>query len=650
MPNKPMAVCRQWLLRNYKQLCMLAVDFVLLSAALLFAMWARLGHVWLPDSRLQLGVIAACIVLTLIAFMRLGLYRSIIRYIGQQALFAVMQGVMVSAALIMIASFLTEDFMPRSVPIIYACFSLMLIGGSRFLVRAYYFNEVQIQRERVAIYGAGTSGLQVSRALQHGKDHRPICFFDDSSAKHGVIIDGLKVYPASKISRVMQRHGITKVLLAMPSVSLSRRREIMQQLSTQGISVQMVPGIEELLEGSLRSGGDVSHVYDDILGRNPVEPNLQLLNQCIAEKVVLVTGAAGSIGSELCRQIVKSNPQVLLLFDSNEFGLYTIQQELQLLAPETECIALLGSVIDQVRIKRLMKSYRVQTVYHAAAYKHVPLVEHNMLEGVRNNIFGTHALVQAAIAANVDTFVLVSTDKAVRPTSIMGVSKRCAELICQAYAASQVKTKLCMVRFGNVLGSSGSVVPLFFEQINKGGPVTVTHPEVTRYFMTIPEAAQLVLQAGSMSQGGDVFVLNMGKPVQIRDLAARMITLLGYTVKTEENPRGDIEIVYTGLRPGEKLYEELVLGERLTGTDHPMIMRAEEAFFPLALLKERLQILAAAIEDGNCAQALQMLKVLVGEFTEHATIVDHIWQCEAQRRDSYPRKVTHLPLRPKKSS
>lgn len=641
---------RQWLRRNYKQLLMLGVDFVLLSCALLFAMWARLGQIWLPDTVLQYWILASCNLLTLVAFIRLGLYRSIIRYIGQQALFAVMQGVLLSAGFIMIASFMSDDFMPRSVPIIYACFALMLIGGSRFFIRAYYFNEVQIQRERVAIYGAGTSGLQVSRALQHGKDHRPICFFDDSSAKHGVIIDGLKVYPASKILRVMQRHGITKVLLAMPSVSLARRREIMQQLSSMGISVQMVPGIEELLEGSLRSGGDVSHVYDDILGRTPVEPNQTLLNQCIEDKVVLVTGAAGSIGSELCRQIVKSQPRLLLLFDSSEFGLYTIQQELKVIAPAVECLPLLGSVTDKRRLQRLLQVYQVQTVYHAAAYKHVPLVEHNMLEGLRNNIFGTLALVQAACANRVETLVLVSTDKAVRPTSVMGASKRCAELICQSYAAEQTHTRICMVRFGNVLGSSGSVVPLFFEQINKGGPVTVTHPEVTRYFMTIPEAAQLVLQAGSMSKGGDVFVLDMGKPVLIRELAARMIALLGYTVKSAENPRGNIEIVYTGLRPGEKLYEELVLGEHLTGTTHPMIMRAQEAFFPLAELTDYLQQLELCIDDGDCAKAMQTLKHLVSEFTEHNAIVDHVWQRNQQDRSPYQRKVTHLPRRPKKNS
>lgn len=649
MPNQATVIDRQWLIRNYKQLFMLAVDFGLLSAALLFAMWARLGHVWLPQSQSQYVVITVCNVLTLVAFLRLGLYRSIIRYIGQQALFAVMQGVLVSAAFIMIASFMTDNFMPRSVPIIYACFALMLIGGSRFLIRTYYFNEVQIHRERVAIYGAGTSGLQVSRALQHGKDHRPICFFDDSSAKHGVIIDGLRVYPASKILRVMQRHGITKVLLAMPSVSLKRRREIMQHLSSMGISVQMVPGIEELLEGSLRSGGDVSHVYDDILGRSPVEPNEALLNKCIADKVVLVTGAAGSIGSELCRQIVKTQPKLLLLFDSSEFGLYTIQQELQVMAPEVECVAILGSVTDKNRLARLMSSYQVQTVYHAAAYKHVPLVEHNMLEGVRNNVFGTLSLVQTAIEAAVETLVLISTDKAVRPTSVMGASKRCAELICQAFAAEQSRTQLCMVRFGNVLGSSGSVVPLFFEQINKGGPVTVTHPDVTRYFMTIPEAAQLVLQAGSMSRGGDVFVLDMGKPVLIRELAARMIMLLGYTVKSADNSRGNIEIVYTGLRPGEKLYEELVLGERLVGTDHPMILRAHESYLPLAQLQEKLVQLQGFIETGDCQQAQLLLKVLVGEFTEHAAIVDHVWQRQHAIKDSFQRKVTHLPRRPKKT-
>lgn len=643
------ALLQQLVARNYKQFLMLGVDFVLLSLALLFALWARLGEVWFPQSLLQYWVLASCNVMTLVAFMRLGLYRSIIRYIGQQALFAVMQGVLLSASFITIASFMTEDFMPRSVPIIYACFALILIGGSRFLIRAYYFNEVQIHRERVAIYGAGTSGLQVSRALLHGKEYRPICFFDDSAAKHGVIIDGLKVYPTNKLLQVVRSYGISKVLLAMPSVSLARRREIMQQLASAGVNAQMVPGIEDLLEGSLRTDGDVSHVYDDILGRTPVSPNQELLTQCIADKVVLVTGAAGSIGGELCRQIVRSKPQLLLLFDCSEYGLYNIRQELLWLAPDVECVTLLGTVTDKNRLQRLLNSYRVDAVYHAAAYKHVPMVEHNMLEGVRNNVLGTLALVQACVEAEVDTLVLVSTDKAVRPASVMGASKRCAELICQAYAAEQATTKICMVRFGNVLGSSGSVVPLFFEQINKGGPVTVTHPEVSRYFMTIPEAAQLVLQAGGLSRGGDVFVLDMGKPVLIHDLARRMIGLLGYTLKSAENPRGSIEIVYTGLRPGEKLHEELVLGEQLAGTEHPMILRAQEAFFPLEQLLLLLTELQQCVEIGDCQRAQALLKQLVGEFTEHESIVDHVWQRKhaQQAHVAGTPKVTHLSRRRK---
>lgn len=629
--------------RYYKQIIMLGVDFILLSLALMFALWARLGEVWLPNRLEQYAVLVFSMVLSLFAFVRLGLYRSIIRYMGQQAIFAVMQGVLLSALIIAVASFMSNEFMPRSVPIIYWCFAYVFIGGSRIVIRAYYHKGLQIQKERVAIYGAGTSGMQVYKALLHGKDYKPILFLDDNLAKQGMILDGLPVYSASSIDRLLERHGITKVLLAMPSVSLQRRREIMHDLEERGIAVQMVPGIEELLDSTFR-GNDVGRVYDDILGRSPVAPDQALLHQCIENRVVMVTGAAGSIGSELCRQILLNRPSHLLLVDMNEFGLYKMEQELQQeeLAEHrqtTEIMPLLGNVCDFNRMSQIIATFGVQTIYHAAAYKHVPIVESNMIEGVRNNVMGTWALVRAAAEHAVETFVLISTDKAVRPVSIMGASKRCAELICQAYARSGTETRFCMVRFGNVLGSSGSVVPLFFEQINAGGPVTVTHPEVTRYFMTISEAAQLVLQAGSMGRGGEVFVLDMGRPVRIIDLAERMVRLLGHSVRNESNPDGDIEIRITGLRPGEKLYEELVLGDNVTGTGHAMIMQADESHVELVNLVACLENMRQACNEGDCRTIKHLLTEIIGEFSE-GPINDTVWRRYLQGGESLQSQST----------
>jgi FlaA1/EpsC-like NDP-sugar epimerase len=619
--------------RYYKQMFMLCVDFVLLSAALLFALWARVGEVWLPDNAGHYAVLVTCLLLSLFAFIRLGLYRSIIRYMGQQAIFAVMQGVSLSALIISMGAFMSDQFMPRSVPVIYWCFAYVFIGGSRMVIRAYYHKSVQIHRERVAIYGAGTSGLQVYKALIHGKEHKPVIFIDDNLAKHGMLLDGLPVYGSKNLAILFRRYGINKVLLAMPSVSMQRRQEIMLELSTvlPDMAVQMVPGIEDLLDQSFR-GADVGRVYDDILGRAPVAPDETLLHQCIRDRVVMVSGAAGSIGGELCRQILVNRPKQLLLVDVNEYGLYKIEQELRITAmnegiEHVELVSMLGNVLDMRRMLQIMQAFSVETIYHAAAYKHVPIVENNVIEGVRNNVLGTWSLVRAAAEASVGTFVLISTDKAVRPASVMGASKRFAELICQAYASSETRTRYCMVRFGNVLGSSGSVVPLFFDQINAGGPVTVTHSEVTRYFMTLSEAAQLVLQAGSMGRGGEVFVLDMGKQVRIVELAQRMITLMGHTLRDEKTPQGDIEMVFTGLRPGEKMHEELVISENTFGTSHPMIMQADDItvdVFNLLTCLDRLQV---SCNEGDCVAVTQLLKEVVGEFVE-GPLSDKVWQRE----------------------
>lgn len=615
----------------YKQALMLVVDTVLLSSALLFALWTRLGMVWIPPDPVDRFTLVIGPVASLFFFVRLGLYRSIIRYMGSQALISVMQGVTISALLVAIVAFLTGGFMPRSVPLIYWGFAIIMIGGTRMFIRLYYQKGVEIHKERVAIYGAGTSGLQVYKALLHGIEYKPVFFIDDNVAKQGMLIDGMHVYDSIDIQAQMVKYHASKILLAMPSVPLPRRKEIMRELQEQGLVVQMVPGVEDLLDGTLNGNDDVSKVYENILGRDPVQPDQALMSQCIENKVVMVTGAGGSIGSELCRQILLMKPKKLLLVESSEYALYNIEKDM--LTEEAlenlrhiEIVSLIANVQDKEAMSRIIQAYAVQTIYHAAAYKHVPMVERNIIEGVRNNIFGTLHAAEAAVKHNVETFILVSTDKAVRPTSILGATKRFAEIICQSFDA-HFPTRFCMVRFGNVLGSSGSVIPLFFEQINSGGPVTVTHPDVTRYFMTLRESAQLVLQASSMGRGGDIFVLNMGEPVKIIDIARRMIQLMGYTVRDRDNPDGDIEIRITGMRPGEKLHEELLLGENVTGTNHPMILRAEEPGAELVNLQSTLGKLNEACNKADCVAVRNLLVEFIADYKpSSSSLEDTVWR------------------------
>ena len=621
----------------YKQIFMLFVDAALLISALIFAFWARLGQFWIPEGALDRFLLVLPAVITLFFFVRLGLYRSIIRYMGAQALFAVLHGVTISALLVALTAFLSgrpdEGFAyPRSVPIIYWCFACILIGGSRLIIRVYYQKGVQIHKQRVAIYGAGTSGLQVYKALLHGIEYKPAFFLDDNAAKQGTLIDGLHVHETRNIPELLQRYRATKVLLAMPSVSLYRRKEIMRDLEEEGIDVHMVPGVEDLLDGALNKGDETSKVYENILGRDPVQPDDELLKQCIEDKVVLVTGAGGSIGGELCRQILLSLPKKLVLVETSEYALYEIEKELTAEEkyenlPDIEIVALLGNVRDKHLMSRVIDTYEVDTIYHAAAYKHLPIVEANMIEGVKNNVMGTFALAEAAIQNDVETFVLISTDKAVRPSSVMGAAKRCAEMICQAFNY-HFPTRFCMVRFGNVLGSSGSVVPLFFDQINAGGPVTVTHPDVTRYFMTLREAAQLVLQAGSIGRGGDIFVLNMGAPVKIIDIARRMIRLMGYEVRDSDHPYGDVEIKITGMRSGEKLHEELLLGENISGTHHPMILRAEEPGAEFVNLQSYMTNLIEACDKGDCVAIRNLLQEFVPEYRPIDYVTDSVWKIQ----------------------
>jgi len=475
----------------------------------------------------------------------------------------------------------------------------MFIGGSRVLFRSMVSIITREVKQGVVIYGAGSAGRQLGMGLTNGAEYETVAFIDDDPAKQGSVIQGIHVIAISQLDDVLKNNNVTKVLLALPSASRIERKQVLSKLERFSVEVQTIPGIMDVIEGRASSDEILDVDIDDLLGREPVSPQSDLLQSNIYNKVVMVTGAGGSIGSELCRQIIRLQPTKLVLFELSEFGLYQIDRELNELIQQkqlnVEIIPIIGSVQRINRIENVLKAFSVETVYHAAAYKHVPLVENNIVEGVRNNVFGTMYAAQAAVKAGVDTFVLVSTDKAVRPTNVMGATKRMAELVLQALANQQSSTRFCMVRFGNVLGSSGSVVPLFRKQIKDGGPVTLTHNDITRYFMTIPEAAQLVIQAGAMGKGGDVFVLDMGEPVRIRDLAVKLIRLSGLDVKDELNPHGDIEIQCTGLRPGEKLYEELLIGDNVETTDHERIMTASEVMLPW----EKLQVIISELDDAS---------------------------------------------------
>jgi UDP-N-acetylglucosamine 4,6-dehydratase len=627
--------------RNIKQACLLGLDMVFVTLAMWSAVAFRYGHL-----DFHLGAVEyACAVFTVLAsavvFLRLGLYRAVIRFMGQQAIWAIITAVSYSTLILGATVFFTQADVPRSMPFIYGALALLTIGGTRLTVRAYYQAKLRSLSENVIIYGAGESGRQLLTALHQGDQYRVVVFVDDEATLHHSVINGLQVAPSRELEQLIAQHDISQVLLAIPSASSERRKEIINSLVGLPVYVRTVPRINELVCGraSVNQIQDIS--LDDLLGREAVPPHPELIDRCITDKVVMVTGAGGSIGSELCRQILLSGPRELVLLDNSEYALYNIERELRELMDEAETqvemVALLGSVQDQRRLESIYRSFEVQTVYHAAAYKHVPMVEHNIAEGVANNVFGTWYAAEAARKAKVETFVLVSTDKAVRPTNIMGASKRFAEMILQGLAEQEQDqaqqesvTRFCMVRFGNVLGSSGSVVPLFREQIEAGGPVTVTHPEVSRYFMSIAEAAQLVLQASAMGTGGDVFVLDMGEPVRIVDLARRMIRLSGYEMDHDTHVGEHIDIEFIGLRPGEKLHEELLLGTSVSGTGHPMIMRAEEECLSYQQIHHHLLELMRHCHTMDCAAITAILNSAVSGFGGHEVRHDHLWNKQGE--------------------
>ncbi|MBX9913424.1 MAG: polysaccharide biosynthesis protein [Pseudomonadaceae bacterium] len=644
--------------RRYKRLIQVVLDIQLIWLALWLGFVVRMGdadsiepfngHAWL---------FIAAPVIAIPLFIRFGMYRAVLRYFGNDALLAIAKAVTLAALILSLVVYWyrgAPTLIPRSMVFNYWWLSLVLIGGLRLVMRQFFmgdwFAADQMLRfkgrdatlPKVAIYGAGAAGNQLMASLRLGRAMRPVAFIDDDPSISNRIIAGVRVYTAKHIQQMLDDTGADEVLLAIPSVTRARRREILECLEHFPLHVRSVPGFMDLASGRVKVE-DVQEVdIADLLGRDAVPPQKLLFERCIRGQVVLVTGAGGSIGSELCRQILATGPTTLVLFEHSEFNLYSIHAELERRVRReslpVRLLPILGSVRNAEQLFELMRTWGVNTVYHAAAYKHVPMVEHNIAEGVLNNVLGSLHTAQAAIRAGVEHFVLISTDKAVRPTNVMGSTKRLAEMTLQALSAEAApalfgdqsavaqlnKTRFTMVRFGNVLGSSGSVIPLFREQISRGGPVTVTHPNITRYFMTIPEAAQLVIQAGAMGQGGDVFVLDMGQPVKIAELAEKMILLSGLSLRSEVNPHGDIAVEFTGLRPGEKLYEELLIGDDVTATEHPMIMRANEASLPWAEFKVALELLMAAVEQDDYVRVRQLLRETVSGYAPEGEIVDWI--------------------------
>ena len=638
--------------RRSKQLIMLSADACAFSVFSFASSWLLFGGLLKePDYWLISGL---AVFITLGLGLVFGLYIAIIRYVGldffhRSILTAALSALLVPAIAVSVQvdiEILKWGIFYWALTLVYFCYSRYI--PSSFLSRMTSFSGQAQGKDRVLIYGAGSAGSQLVECLLASGQGKPIAILDDDKRLRGTVFKGIKVFESVDIAKVIKTQNISRVLLAIPSASRRRRSEILEMLEPFPVHVQTVPDFLELISGNAR----VDEVRDvdlaDLMGRSAVPPNQMLMNACILGKTVLVSGAGGSVGFELCRKIARCKPKRLVLLELSESALYSVDKELRqikhLECLDIDIVPLLGNVCDGNRVENILRTYKVQTIYHAAAYKHVPMVEHNMLEGIRNNALGTSTLALAAMSANVQSFVLVSTDKAVRPTNIMGATKRFSEMVLQALQVESGYTQFSMVRFGNVLDSSGSVVPLFREQIRRGGPITVTHPEIIRYFMTIPEAAELVIQAGSEAKGGDVFVLDMGQPIKIVDLAKRMVLLLGHTLRDTSNPSGDIEIVYSGLRPGEKLYEELLVGDDVYGTSHPRIMRAKEGFMPLSQLNDNIKLLSQAIDRNDCDAAREILLRVVEPYEPSNPIDDYVWNenqlIEPVREDHNVTKLT----------
>jgi FlaA1/EpsC-like NDP-sugar epimerase len=622
--------------RGRKRLVQVIADIAIMMVSFAAAMVLRLeSFAPLADPSIWLAL-AVTLPISLYTFIRLGFYRAVIRYISLRAAQTVAIGVLFSAVALFLVSQLLNLPVPRSVPVIYALLATCLLGGIRMVMRRV-FGRTGRDQHKVIIYGAGASGRQLQRSLDEGEEYTPVAFVDDAPELQGADISGLRVHSPDHIEALLTLYRADVILLAMPSASRSQRQAIMTRVEKLPVRVQTIPGVADLVSGRARVSELRDVAIEDLLGRDPVPPEPELMAANLRGKVVMVTGAGGSIGSELCRQIIDHEPQTLILWELSELALYSLDMELreqlELRGSNIRLVPLIGSVQNPGRVEAAMQRFGVQTVYHAAAYKHVPMVEHNVVEGLRNNVFGTKTLVDQAIAAGVEAFILISTDKAVRPTNVMGASKRLAELVCQAAAARNTGTVFSMVRFGNVLGSSGSVIPRFRAQVEAGGPVTVTHPEITRYFMTIPEAAQLVIQAGAMAKGGDVFVLDMGEPIRIADLAERIVRLCGlepYHTGPDgaalDGETGDVAITYTGLRPGEKLYEELLIGEASQPTHHPRILTATEQSLGPDALETLLDNLLSACKVQDVARLRKLIAAAPTGYRPDSAIADLLWE------------------------
>ena len=601
--------------RRNKKALMLLFDIIAIIGSLFAAFSIRLGYFYYPNEDINLTlIILGSPLLALPIFIRFEFYNVVIRYVGLKALWHINQATALYAMLWGLFAFMGAiEGIPRSVIIINWLLLTMIIAGSRLLIR--WLSLESNSKNNVLIYGAGSAGRQLNTTLKESKNYKPVAFIDNSAELHGHSINGLTVFSEDVLEELIKKNNIKEVFLAIPSLSRIRRNEIISVLKPYPVIVRSLPSLLELVKGKFKVNELMEIDVNDLLGRESASPNKDLLKVNITSKSVMITGAGGSIGSELCRQIILLKPKKIILYEINEFSLYKIEQELLNNAfNDVKIFPVLGSIRDKNRITKICKKYGVKTIYHAAAYKHVPLVEANKSQGVLNNSIGTMILAEAAISANVETFVLISTDKAVRPTSIMGASKRIAELVLQALSKQNNSTCFTMVRFGNVLDSSGSVIPLFKHQIKLGGPLTVTHEKVTRYFMTIPEAVELVIQSGSMAKGGEVFLLDMGEPIRIYDLAVKMIQLSGLQVLDEGNPNGDIEIKYTGLRPGEKLFEELLVSGNFSSTDNQLIMRSEEKMINWDQLKPILCQIEEAALISDTKKIINLITQLVPEF------------------------------------
>lgn len=622
--------------RQTKVALQVFADAVLIVVSFLAAMTFRyenLEYISKPGIWITLATI---IPVALATFSIFGLYRSLVRYVTGRILLVIGKGCLVSTITLVVIGFIWKTGVPRSVPFIHAVLMFLAIGGLRFVIRQFFRQPNGVAKKPVIIYGAGEAALQLLNSLYHGRDYEPVAFVDDDRGLQKLTIAGLNVFSPAEIPRLVDETSAAMVLLAIPSLGQARRREIVNSLKNLKIEIKTIPAMSDIISGKARISELRTVTAEDLLGRDPVAPDTNLLQLNISGKVVMVSGAGGSIGSELCRQILSLEPDALVLYEVSEFALYAIDSELSELARQeslrTKIVPILGSVQHAQRLELTIRTFQVQTIFHAAAYKHVPLVEENVIEGVRNNVFGTQVIASAARTLGVENCILISTDKAVRPTNIMGATKRIAELICQAHALESRSTIFSMVRFGNVLGSSGSVIPRFRAQIDRGGPVTVTHTEINRYFMTIPEASQLVIQAGAMSKGGSVFVLDMGKPVKILNLALDMIKLHGLVPYMVDHPdevfpeKGDIPVCVTGLRKGEKLYEELLIGNNPAPTQHPRIMMASEASMTLAELMPSLDRLYKACEDYNVPAILEIIRELPVQYTpNNEDVSDILW-------------------------